>query len=150
MSREAAAILDELVQHYVNELSAMAPLPQNEVDHKERESILAVVIRKERAGMDRVVEVIEQGLYPRYLGHSSLPKLLYRRPEIVLDGSFFTIPFVDVPNSLRQESLEQVIAPIRDLLWVASPETINGTGSEWHSRMTRAVASLQLLSLWRS
>ena len=148
--RFAIDVLDALLEHYVDELSQMAPLSGDELDESDRTKVLEAVVLKERAGQDRAEEVIKGGLYPRYLGHVILPRLLTARPRIALDGRFFSTLYSDVPANLKLEVVEQITIPIKDMLWIADPRNSDGAGSEWRIQLARAAANLRLLLLWRA
>ena len=147
---ESIGLLDTLLECCVEGLAAVAPLPEDEVSDEERALVVEAVVRKDRAGQDRAVEVIRSGLYPRYLGRPVLPSLIERRPQLVLDGQFLSVSYKDVPDELKEQVIERVTTPIRDLLWIASSDDSEGAGLEWRSLLARAAASLRLLSAWRS
>ena len=148
--KESIGLLDDLIEHCVEKLADLAPLPDNELDDRERALVVESVVRRDRAGRERAVEVMREGLYPRYIGPPVLPRLIERRPELVLDGEFFTVSYIDVPEELRVQVTERVTTPIRDLLWVATTGESDGDGVEWRSHLARSAASLRLLSAWRS
>ena len=148
--KEAGALLDELLEHYSEALSAMSPLPGDELTPKETQELAVVVARKERAGMDRVREIIEEGSYPTYMGHRWLLQLFTRKPELAMDGRFFSLSYSDVDPALRVEVIDQLISSLKDLLWVVDPNLSNNSGAEWRNLLVRAASSIRLLSIWRS
>ena len=146
----AVGLLDELLEHYVEALAEVSPLPDDEITQSDREAVIEAVSRRDRAGIERAQEVIKGGLYPKYIGHRSLVTLLNRRPEMALDGRFLGVSYSDVPESLRPAVIDQVLITVKDLLWVADPEQSLGTNTESRSLLARAAASLQLLTVWRT
>ena len=148
--REATALLDELIQHYVEALSALSPLPLDELSEKDTQELAQSIARRERAGMERVTEVISAGTYPAYMGHRWTVNLLERRPELALDGQFFSVSYSDVDPALREDLVQQVIVPIKDLVWVVQEGQLTNSDTEWRSLLARAYASIRLLSIWRS
>ncbi len=146
---ESIGLLNDLIEWYVEGLMSLSPLPDDEVDDEERARVVQGVVRMDRAGLERAAEVIRTGLYPKYIGHQVLPALVQRRPELVLDGKFFSVSFTDVPEELRAQVVERVTTPIRDLLWIAETDDAGGSGNEWRNMLARAAASLRLLSAWR-
>ena len=146
---EANVLLNELVEHYTEALSAISPLPPDELTDTEIRELAAIVARQERAGTDRVKEIITNGTYPRYMGHNRVLKLIERRPELALDGQFFSLSYSDVDVQLRPDILQQVDVALKDLLWAVDPSQSSGAGAEWRSLLARAEASARLLSIWR-
>ena len=122
----------------------------DELGDQERALVIEAVVRKDRAGQERAQEVIRDGLYPKYIGHPVLPRLIERRPELVLDGEFFSVSYSDVPVALRKQVIEQVTMPVKDLLWISLSGESSGYGAEWRNMLARTAASLRLLSSWRS
>lgn len=147
---ESTALLDDLIERCVEGLSDVAPLGDDELGDQERALVIEAVVRKDRAGQERAQEVIRDGLYPKYIGHPVLPRLIERRPELVLDGEFFSVSYSDVPVALRKQVIEQVTMPVKDLLWISLSGESSGYGAEWRNMLARTAASLRLLSSWRS
>jgi hypothetical protein len=147
---EAEALLAEMIEFFTEALATLAPLSQESVSDDERRHIAEVVSRRDHAGDDRVREVIETGEYPRYLGPRCLPKLVQKWPELVLDGQFFTPIYTDVDESLQEAVLNQVVIPIRDLVWVANPDGAQAGGTEWRNMLGRSASSLRLLQAWKT
>jgi hypothetical protein len=108
------------------------------------------VARLDRAGNDRVEEVIASGEFPRYLGNSSVDMLVHRWPQLALDGNFFSTAHDSVAASLRPEVVSSVVGPLRDLIWVAGADGGQGQSEESRILLARAANSLRLLQAWRA
>ena len=146
---QCVSLLDEILEHFESSLSEVAPLDETVVTDSERVVISRNVARVERAGGDRVSEVIRSGLYPKFLGHDGILGLLTSRPELVLDDKFFGVSYVDVEEQHRPEILDQVLIPLRDTIWAASFDANSGSSEEHRIMLARADAGVRLLQSWR-
>ena len=145
----AISFLDDLLSHFEEELSARSPLGQNIVTETERLVIARNVARMERGGEERVSEIIENGLYPKYLGYEGVVGLVARNPELTLDNRFFSGSFSDVDEQNRVEIIDQLIVPLKDVIWAAFFEATGSTGEENRTKLARADGALRLLLSWR-
>ena len=146
----ASSILSDLVEHYVEAMASLAPLPAEALSPDDRSAVAKAVARIDRAGEERVQEVISSGEFPRYLGNSCVEMLVTRWPELSLGGKFFSVSYGDVAAPLRAEVVASVVAPIRDLVWVSNPDGFQNSGEEWRILLGRAANSLRLLQAWRA
>ena len=146
----ATSILNDLVEHYVEGLGAIAPLPADTLAPDDRSAVVRAVARLDRAGEERVQEVIKTGEFPRYLGTGCAEMLVVRWPELSLGGKFFSVSYDDVAIQLRTEVVSSVTGPLRDLMWVSNPDGFQNSGEEWRILLARAANSLRLLQTWRA
>ena len=146
---QCGSLLDELLEHFETSLSELAPLDENVVTDSERAVISRNVARVERAGGDRVSEVIRGGLYPKFLGHDGLIGLLRSKPGTIFDDKFFGVSYEDVEEQHRPEILDQVLIPLRDAIWAASFDPNSGSSEEHRIMLARADAGVRLLQSWR-
>ena len=146
---QCGSLLDELLEHFETSLSELAPLDENVVTDSEHAVISRNVARVERAGGDRVSEVIRGGLYPKFLGHDGLIGLLMSKPGLVFDDKFFGVSYKDVEEQHRPEILDQVLIPLRDAIWAASFDANSGSSEEHRIMLARADAGVRLLQSWR-
>ena len=146
---QCGSLLDELLEHFETSLSELAPLDENVVTDSEHAVISRNVARVERAGGDRVSEVIRGGLYPKFLGHDGLIGLLMSNPGLVFDDKFFGVSYKDVEEQHRPEILDQVLIPLRDAIWAASFDANSGSSEEHRIMLARADAGVRLLQSWR-
>ena len=144
-----ASLVDELIQHFEEELSGLSPLANNVVTEAERMVISRNVARIERGGEERVSEVIRSGSYPRYLGHEGVIRLMSANPRLALDDKFFAVSYEDVDESHRDQIMDQLLVPLRDIVWAASFDPGDGTSEENRTMLARADAGCRLLLLWR-
>lgn len=140
--------LRELLDHVNERLMAGAPHAADSLSTEERGLVRLAVLQQDRAGDERVAEVIRGGEFARYLGPSALPELLTRYPAAGLDGEFFASRYSDVAEELRPQLVDQLLMPIRDLLWLSDTEGPTG-GEERRMRLARAFTGLRLLQTWR-
>ena len=146
----AESLLRDMVAHYQEELPKEAPLGMDILSADEREILAREVARIERAGVERVEEIIKEGEMPRYLGPTFLPVLVARWPSLLLDSRFFTASYAEVAPTLRDEIVRQVTSAIEDLIWVRDPGGISRGSVEWRSLLSRSASSVRLLEAWRS
>ena len=146
---QCGSLLDELLEHFETSLSELAPMDENVVTDSERAVISRNVARVERAGGDRVSEVIRGGLYPKFLGHDGLIGLVRSKPATIFDDKFFGVSYEDVEEQHRPEILDQVLIPLKDAIWAASFDPNSGSSEEHRSMLARADAGVRLLQSWR-
>ena len=146
---QSVSFLDELLAHFEVELSELSPLAQDTVTDVERSVISRNVARIDRRGEERVFEVIKTGAYPKYLGYEGAIGLLSRKPELALDNKFFAVSYQDVEEPYREQILDQILVPVRDIVWASIFESGGEANEENRSRLARADAALRLLHLWR-
>ena len=146
---QCASLVDELIQHFEEELSGLSPLDDNVVTEAERTVISRNVARIDRGGEERVSEVIRNGSYPRYLGYEGVIRLMSSNPRLALDDKFFTGSYQDVDEPNREQIMDQLLVPLRDIVWAASFDPGDGTSEENRTMLARADAGCRLLQLWR-
>ena len=147
---QCASLVDELIQHFVEELSGLSPLDDSVVTEAELLVISRNVARKDRGGKERVLEVIRSGTYPRYLGNDGVIRLISSNPHLALDYKFFAVSYRDVDEPNREQIMDQLLVPLRDIVWAASFEPGDGTSEENRTMLARAEAGCRLLQLWRT
>ena len=146
---QCATLLDDLTTHYEQEFTGLAPLDLDVVSLSQRSVISQAVARIERAGEERVTEIIRNGSYPKFLGYTGLLDLLQSRPDLAFDGHFFTASYRDVDDHLRPQIVDQVVTPLRDTVWAVSFEGGDEIGEENRILLARADAGVRLLQSWR-
>ena len=146
----AESLLRDMVAHYQEELPTEAPLEPGVLTDHEREALEREVARIERAGGERVEEIIRGGEFPRYLGSTFLPALVKRWPGLLLDSRFLSAAYEEITPDLRDEIVRQVSSAIDDLLWIRDPGGISRGSVEWRSLLARSASSVRLLEAWRS
>ncbi len=146
---DATSILRDVIEHYVESLGSMTPL-EDRLTGAQRDQLAKEVARRDRAGAERVAEVIASGEFPRYMGLDIVTDLVSLWPELVMDGRFFSVGYLAVELEFRQDLLDQVLGPLRDLVWVANPEGMQAGTEEWKTMLGRAMYSVRLLSAWRT
>lgn len=146
----AESLLGDMVEHYQEILPTEAPLSQDVLSEAELENLKREVARVDRAGMERVAEIIAAGEIPRYLGPTFLPAMVARWPHLLLDSHFLIASWSEVSPELRDEVLRQVLSAIDDLLWIRDPGGVSRGSGEWRSLLARAASSARLLEAWRA
>ena len=146
----AESLLREMIAHYQEALPTEAPLDADIIPEVERERLAREVARIDRAGSERVAEVIRSGEIPRYLGPTFLPTLVTHWPHLLLDSRFLVAAWSEVLPELRQEILRQISSAIDDLLWIRDPGGISRGSGEWRSLLARAASSVRLLETWKA
>ena len=94
-------------------------------------------------------EVIRSGVYPRYLGYEGVVALLSSNPQLALDNKFFAVSHQDVDEHNRKQIMEQLLVPLRDILWAAHFDAAGGPSQENRNMLARADAAYRLLQAWR-
>jgi hypothetical protein len=146
---QCASLVDEIMRHFEEELSGLSPLAENVVTDAERLVISRNVARMDRGGEERVSEVIRGGSYPRYLGYEGVVALVSSNPQLALDNKFFAVSYQDVDEPNREQIMDQLLVPLRDIVWAASFEAGSGASEENRTMLARADAGCRLLQSWR-
>ena len=146
---QCSSFVDELIQHFEQEFSDLSPLAENLVTDAERLVISRNVARIDRGGEERVAEVIRSGSYPKYLGYEGVIGLMSSHPQLTLDNKFFTVSYQDVDEQNREQIMDQLLVPLRDIVWAASFEVGGGASEESRTMLARADAGCRLLQSWR-
>ena len=146
---QCASLVDELIQHFEEELSELSPLDDSVVTEAERILISRNVARMDRGGEDRIAEVVRSGSYPRYLGHTGVLGLMSSNPHLALDNRFFAVSYEDVDEANRDQIMDQLLVPLKDIIWAASFDPAGGTSEENRTMLARADAGCRLLQSWR-
>ena len=146
---QCASLVDELLQHFEEELSELSPLADNVVTEAERTVIARNVARIDRGGEERVSEVIRGGSYPKYLGYEGVVGLMSSNPRLALDNRFFAVSYEDVDEPNRKEIMDQLLVPLKDIVWAASYDPGDGASEETRTMLARADAGCRLLQSWR-
>jgi hypothetical protein len=150
LAREASAFLDELREFLLEELPSVAPIDPSILPERDRDTIRTRLLVEGQASEVKVNEVISTGQFPRYLGLDFLPKALATWPELVLDGHFLSVAYSTVAEGIQASALDQVLGPIRDVVWLCEQATMPGLNQQqWREQLARAASSLHLLQLWR-
>lgn len=144
----ATSLLRDVIEHYVEAFGSIVPI-EDRLTAAQRDLLTKEVARRDRAGDDRVAEVIASGEFARYLGLDIAIDLIRLWPELALDGRFFSTGHEDVDADLRQDLVAQVVGPMRDLVWMANPEGMQAGTEEWKTMLGRALYSVRLLDAWR-
>jgi hypothetical protein len=68
-----------------------------------------------------------------------------------MDGNFFTNPYEAINDDLKSKAVKMILDSLKDVLWM-SDEGRNTISKDlaWRLRYSRAIASLRLISSWRS
>ena len=146
---QCASLVDELLQHFEEELSELSPLADNVVTEAERMIISRNVARIDRGGEERVSEVIRSGSYPKYVGYEGVVGLMSSNPQLALDNRFFRVSYEDVDEPNRRGIMDQLLVPLKDIVWAASFDPGDGASEENRIMLARADAGCRLLQSWR-
>ena len=148
--QSAESVLSDIVEHYQEQLPALAPFDPDVLDGATREALSKEVARIDHAGRERVDELIRSGEFPRYLRTSYLPAIIERWPWLLMDSNFFAIGYADLLPELRGEAVRGVLGAVRDLLWALDPGGMTRGGAEWRSMLSRSASSVRLLEAWKA
>ena len=149
---EAKALLDDLREYLDENLHEEAPVPETLIDQHTLELIRKGVLETTLGGEASVKEAIGKGAFIRYAGIDFLVAAPRHWPRLILDGRFVSVPYSDVSDSLRADSIAMVCDALRDAAWIVSDA---GGGAlskdrQWRLRFSRALSSIRLLEHWRS
>ncbi|MCG3775308.1 MAG: hypothetical protein JW395_2140 [Nitrospira sp.] len=148
---EAGDILRSLQEHL--ELTwESAGAFSAELPERIREQLSRRIMEAELGTAADVERALASGRFVRYLDRSYLPELSRQRPELVLDGRFFAVPYLELDPQLREEGRNMIHEVLRDIAWLVSDSGGGAVNKDrsWRLRYGRALASLRLLSSWRA
>lgn len=148
--RQAESLLREVVEHLDEQLPTIAPFEVSVLLPEERDVLAREVARVDRAGADRVEEVITQGHFAGYLGGRFAADLFERWPSLALDGTLFNVAYASVSPDLRAEMVRQVATALRDVQWAVEPGAVARGSEHWRLLLGRAWTSVRLLTVWKA
>jgi len=150
-AEEAKAILDDLRQFLDEKLHEAAPISGDLIDEHTLGLIRKGVLESTLGGEHDVQQAIRDGAFIRYVGTDFLISAPSLWPQLIMDGSFVSVPYEDVSNAYRADSVAMVCDAFRDAAWVVS-DSGGGAFSKdqrWRLRFARALSSIRLLGSWR-
>jgi hypothetical protein len=151
LTNEANELLDELREFLMEKLPSISPIDQSLVSPRERDDIRTKLIVEGQASEENISEIISSGQFPKYLGRDFQLKALNVWPNLLLDGNFFSVSYATVTETARQSALEQVMGPLRDVVWLCHQANVPALNKQqWREQLARAASSLRLLQLWRA
>lgn len=148
---QAKAVLDDLREFLDENLHQAAPISPELVDEHTLSMIRKGVLETALGDEHDVQAAIIEGAFIRYVSTELLVSTPRHWPELILDGHFVAVPYVDVSASLQADSVAMVCDALRDTAWVVS-EAGGGAFSKdqwWRLRFARALSSIRLLENWR-
>ncbi len=151
-SEMASALLKELREHIDEKLPSHAPIDSKIVDKVTYKKIQSRALKAELGNKESVVEMIKAGKFVKYVDNKFLIKIIEMWPEIVMDGEFFSTPYLTLDsNELKKEALQMLLTGIEDAWWlVEEGRYAMSKDMAWRLRYGRALASIKLVQSWRS
>ena len=150
-SEEAKAILDDLRQFLDEHLHEIAPIAASVMDDYSLGLVRKGVLESALGGEQDVHRAVEEGEFIRYVGTDFLISSPSVWPHLIMDGGFVSVPYEDVSESYRADSVAMVCDALRDAAWIVS-DSGGGAFSKdqrWRFRFARALSSIRLLNSWR-
>jgi len=147
---EAEAMLVELRSHYDQALPSVAPIDPAGLDPALVAKVRQRAFSADGANEERALASIRSGQFARHLDNQFLVELVHLWPQLVTDGSFFSMPLNTLASELRASALARLASSLQEVLWLA--DEASGAVSKdtpWRLLFARALGSLRLLQSWR-
>jgi len=136
----AQSVLGELREHLAScEIgSSREELPATQLEILEN-----AVLRQITGGPQEVDSLLESGEFIRYLPNQFLVDYFQTKPESVMDGNFFEVPYSDLSEKGKQEATRMITSSLNDAVDAVDR---NQTSSEFDKLwLMRAKASIAFL-----
>lgn len=147
----AGAMLDELRRQYDDRLPEVAPIEIAEIPVSEQARIKRAAAQAVAASDQDVAQMLQEGMFARFVSQPFLVELVRRWPTLVTDGSFFDRPYSSISDDLKPTMLAELVDALQDVLWLleeGASAVSKDTG--WRLRYAKALSSLRLLQFWRA
>ena len=150
-AEEAKAILDDLRQFLDDHLNEIAPIAPSVMDEHTLGLVRKGVLETTLGGEQDAQRAIEDGEFIRYVGADFLISTPSIWPRLVMDGGFVSVPYEDVSDFYRVDSVAMVCDALRDTAWIISDSGGGAISKDqrWRFRFARALSSVRLLGSWR-
>ena len=148
----ASTLLNELREFIDEILPSHAPIDSKIIDKETRKKIQSRALKAELGNNASVAEMIKAGKFVKYVDNKFLIKIIEIWPEIVMDGEFFSTPYMTLDSSdLKKEAIQMLLTGIDDAWWlVEEGRYAISKDLAWRLRYGRSLASIRLLQSWRS
>ena len=148
---EAKAILDDLRQFLDEHLHEVAPIVSSVMDEHTLGLVRRGVLESTLGGEQDVQRAIEGGEFIRYVGTDFLVSAPSVWPNLIMDGGFVSVPYEDVSDYYRADSIAMVCDALRDAAWIVSDSGGGAISKDqrWRFRFARSLSSIRLLDSWR-
>jgi hypothetical protein len=151
LTDDANSLLAALRNHLDEHLSSLAPIEIEQIPIEVIKRIELRAYQADLANHDLVLEIVRNGRFIKYVDNEFLLSLVELYPVLVMDGNFFTNPYEAINDDLKSKAVKMILDSLKDVLWM-SDEGRNTISKDlaWRLRYSRAIASILLISSWRS
>jgi hypothetical protein len=147
----AEALINEIRRHYDDCLPEAAPIEESSLGTQELAHVRHSALKSEGLDPDTVMPLIREGRFCRFTSMPFIVELVRRWPGLSMDGRFFDRPFTTLPTEMRSLTVDELVNCLQDVIWLSS-DGVSAISKDigWRLRYSRALASLKLLSYWRT
>jgi hypothetical protein len=147
-----ASLLLELRRHLDESLPEAAPISVGAIDVNQLEHVRRVALRTEGASTPDTDRLVSEGKFAKYVQLDYLSEIVKQWPELVMDGRFFSVPYISIEQEkLRAMAVSDICGCIEDVVWLSDAGgSALSKDAGWRLRYSRSLASLRLLTSWRS
>ena len=141
LAPKAQTVLVELREHLSN---CGISTSREKISQSQLEILEHATLRQLTGGREVVDSLLESGEFIRYLPNQYLVEYFQVKPESVLDQNFFKVPYSDLSDGLKQESMRMVVSSLNDAVdAVDRNQTSANPDKLWLMRAKASIAFLE-------
>ena len=117
---------------------------REEIPPQQLEILEQAVLRQITGGPEEVDSLLENGKFIKYLPNQYLVGYFQAKPESVMDGNFFQVPYSGLSEAVKTEALRMVVSSLNDAVdAVDRNQTSSNPDKLWLMRAKASIAFLE-------